>query len=48
MLQPKRPRYRKMFKGRIRGQAKGGTDLTFGTYGLKSVEPQRVTARQIE
>ena len=37
-----------MHKGRIHGQAKGGTDLTFGTYGLKSVEPNRVTARQIE
>jgi len=48
MLQPKRPKFRKMHKGRIHGQAKGGTDLTFGTYGLKSVEPQRVTARQIE
>jgi len=48
MLQPKRTKYRKMHKGRIHGQAKGGTDLTFGTYGLKSVEPQRVTARQIE
>ncbi len=48
MLQPKRTKYRKMFKGRIHGQAKGGTDLTFGTYGLKSVEPHRVTARQIE
>ncbi len=48
MLQPKRTKYRKMFKGRIHGLAKGGTDLTFGTYGLKSVEPHRVTARQIE
>ncbi|MEE9389597.1 MAG: 50S ribosomal protein L16 [Paracoccaceae bacterium] len=48
MLQPKRTKYRKMFKGRIHGQAKGGSDLTFGTYGLKSVEPHRVTARQIE
>ena len=48
MLQPKRTKYRKMHKGRIHGAAKGGTDLTFGTYGLKSVEPQRVTARQIE
>ncbi|MEE9454414.1 MAG: 50S ribosomal protein L16 [Paracoccaceae bacterium] len=48
MLQPKRTKYRKMFKGRIHGSAKGGTDLTFGTYGLKSVEPHRVTARQIE
>ena len=48
MLQPKRTKFRKMFKGRIHGSAKGGTDLTFGTYGLKSVEPHRVTARQIE
>ncbi|MGR3291745.1 MAG: 50S ribosomal protein L16 [Paracoccaceae bacterium] len=48
MLQPKRTKYRKMHKGRIHGQAKGGTDLTFGTYGLKSIEPSRVTARQIE
>lgn len=48
MLQPKRSKFRKMFKGRIRGQAKGGTELTFGTYGLKTIEPQRITARQIE
>ncbi|HHL22257.1 MAG TPA: 50S ribosomal protein L16 [Aliiroseovarius sp.] len=48
MLQPKRTKYRKMFKGRIHGQAKGGTDLNFGTYGLKAVEPERITARQIE
>ena len=48
MLQPKRPRYRKQHKGRIHGRAKGGTDLTFGSYGLKAIEPQRVTARQIE
>ncbi|MFV2034278.1 MAG: 50S ribosomal protein L16 [Halocynthiibacter sp.] len=48
MLQPKRPKYRKMHKGRIHGEAKGGTDLTFGTYGLKAVEPERITARQIE
>jgi len=48
MLTPKRPRYRKAFKGRIHGQAKGGTDLNFGSFGLKTVEPERITARQIE
>jgi large subunit ribosomal protein L16 len=48
MLQPKRTKFRKMFKGRIHGAAKGGFDLNFGTYGLKAVEPDRVTARQIE
>ncbi len=48
MLQPKRTKHRKQFKGRIHGLAKGGSDLTFGTYGLKSIEPERVTARQIE
>ena len=48
MLSPKRTRFRKQFKGRIHGQAKGGTDLNIGTYGLKAVEPERVTARQIE
>jgi large subunit ribosomal protein L16 len=48
MLQPKRTKFRKMQKGRIRGEAKGGSDLTFGTYGLKALQPERVTARQIE
>ena len=48
MLQPKRTKFRKMHKGRIKGLAKGGSDLNFGTYGLKAVEPERVTARQIE
>jgi len=48
MLQPKRTKFRKQHKGRIHGDAKGGTDLTFGTYGLKAQEPERVTARQIE
>jgi large subunit ribosomal protein L16 len=48
MLQPKRTRYRKAFKGRIHGSAKGGFALNFGAYGLKSLEPERVTARQIE
>src|SRR5271154_286458 len=48
MLSPKRTKYRKAFKGRIHGLAKGGTSLNFGAYGLKAVEPGRVTARQIE
>ena len=48
MLQPKRTKFRKMHKGRIKGLAKGGSDLNFGTYGLKALEPERVTARQIE
>jgi large subunit ribosomal protein L16 len=48
MLQPKRTNYRKQFKGRIHGNAKGGTDLNFGAFGLKAMEPERVTARQIE
>ncbi|MHC5653050.1 50S ribosomal protein L16 [Stappia sp.] len=48
MLQPKRTKFRKQHKGRIHGTAKGGTDLNFGAFGLKAVEPERVTARQIE
>jgi large subunit ribosomal protein L16 len=48
MLQPKKTKFRKAFKGRIHGVAKGGTDLNFGQFGLKAVEPERVTARQIE
>ena len=48
MLSPKRTKYRKAHKGRIHGNAKGGTTLNFGSYGLKAVEPERVTARQIE
>lgn len=48
MLSPKRTKYRKAHKGRIHGAAKGGTTLNFGAYGLKAVEPERVTARQIE
>lgn len=48
MLQPKRTKYRKAHKGRIHGNAKGGFTLNFGSYGLKAVEPERVTARQIE
>ncbi|GGA55336.1 50S ribosomal protein L16 [Nitratireductor aestuarii] len=48
MLQPKRTKFRKQFKGRIHGVSKGGTDLNFGSFGLKALEPERVTARQIE
>jgi large subunit ribosomal protein L16 len=48
MLSPKRTKFRKLHKGRIKGEAKGGFDLNFGTYGLKAVEPERITARQIE
>ena len=48
MLQPKRTKYRKAFKGRIRGAAKGGFNLDFGAFGLKAMEPDRLTARQIE
>ncbi len=48
MLQPKRTKFRKQHKGRIHGTAKGGTELNFGSFGLKAMEPERVTARQIE
>ena len=48
MLSPKRTKFRKAHKGRIHGVAKGGTQLNFGSYGLKAVTPERVTARQIE
>jgi large subunit ribosomal protein L16 len=48
MLQPKRTKYRKAFKGRIHGAAKGGFNLDFGAFGLKAMEPDRLTARQIE
>ncbi len=48
MLQPKRTKFRKAHKGRIKGTAKGGTTLNFGSHGLKAVEPERITARQIE
>ena len=48
MLQPARTKYRKAHKGRIHGAAKGGFTLNFGAYGLKAVEPGRITARQIE
>ena len=48
MLQPKKTKYRKQFKGRIKGSSKAGFTLNFGAFGLKSLEPDRVTARQIE
>ncbi len=48
MLSPKRTKYRKAHKGRIHGNAKGGTQLNFGSFGLKAMGPGRVTARQIE
>ena len=48
MLSPKRTKYRKAHKGRIHGNAKGGSSLTFGAYGLKALQPDRITARQIE
>lgn len=48
MMQPKKTKFRKAHKGRIHGNAKGGFTLNFGEYGLKALEPERVTARQIE
>jgi large subunit ribosomal protein L16 len=48
MLSPKRTKYRKAHKGRIHGVATSGTTLNFGAFGLKALEPERVTARQIE
>lgn len=48
MLQPARTKWRKAFKGRIKGVATSGTGLNFGQYGLKAMEPARLTARQLE
>ncbi|HIM25292.1 MAG TPA: 50S ribosomal protein L16 [Rhodospirillales bacterium] len=48
MLSPKNLKYRKAHKGRIHGKAKGGSELNFGSFGLKAMQPARVTARQIE
>ncbi len=48
MLQPKKTKFRKAHKGRIHGNAKGGTSIVFGKFGLKALQPERVTARQIE
>ena len=48
MMSPKRTKYRKQHKGRIRGIAQSGTELNFGAFGLKAIAPERITARQIE
>jgi len=48
MLQPKKTKFRRAFKGRIHGEAKGGYTLNFGSFGLKAMEPERISARQIE
>ena len=48
MMSPKKTKYRKQHKGRIKGSAKGGYALNFGEYGLKAMQPERITARQIE
>jgi len=48
MLQPMRTKFRKAHKGRIHGIASSAIDLAFGQYGLKALEPERITARQIE
>lgn len=48
MLAPKKTKYRKAFKGRMKGNATSGCTVAFGTYGLKATTPERVTARQIE
>ena len=48
MLSPKRVKFRKMFKGRTRGHAQRGSEISFGTYGLQTLEPGWITARQIE
>ncbi|PYD64667.1 50S ribosomal protein L16 [Gluconacetobacter entanii] len=48
MLSPKRTKFRKAHKGRIHGLAKVGTTLNFGAFGLKALQPERITARQIE
>src|ERR1700709_2444363 len=48
MLQPKRTKFRKQFKGRIHGAAKAGTKINFRAFGLKALEPERINAREIE
>jgi large subunit ribosomal protein L16 len=48
MLMPKKVKHRKQQRGRLRGQSKGGTDVTFGEYGIQALEPGWITARQIE
>ena len=48
MQYPQKTKYRKQFKGRIHGNTKGNYELNFGSYGLKALQPERITARQIE
>jgi large subunit ribosomal protein L16 len=48
MLQPKRTKHRKVFKGQMKGNAQRGAELSFGSYGIKSIDSKWVTARQIE
>ena len=48
MLSPQKTKYRKQFKGRIHGNAKANYELNFGSYGLKAIQPERITSRQIE
>jgi len=48
MLSPKRTKYRKAHKGRVKGKATSGVELNFGSFGMKAVEPARLTARQLE
>ena len=48
MLSPQKTKYRKQFKGRIHGSAKGNYSLNYGSYGLKALQPERITSRQIE
>ena len=48
MLMPKRTKYRKVHRGRMKGYAKGGTAVSFGDYGIQALEPGQITARQIE
>ena len=48
MLSPKKTKFRKQFKGRIHGNAKGSYSLNYGSFGLKALQPERITSRQIE
>ncbi|PZO53240.1 MAG: 50S ribosomal protein L16 [Alphaproteobacteria bacterium] len=48
MMQPKKTKFRRAHKGRIKGNTKGGSALNFGQFGLKALEPNRVNAREIE
>jgi len=48
MLMPRKTKHRKLFKGKIHGEATQGSDIVFGQYGLQALAPERITARQIE